>query len=146
MSRWIFIQKAMLDKIADICSKDAFRESCGLITGIDVLKRAYYAEDAFRISNIKNKESNIDYLMEPQEMFNILKHTTIKDKTADNDLVAIWHSHPLPFGEPIPSHIDLNMVSFNVIYIIYGLKSNTFKAWYLSHDKKQFKEAIMQII
>ncbi len=146
MSRWIYIQKAMLSKIAQRCEEDKFRECCGLITGVDLNKKVYYAEDSFQITNDKVNESNIDYIMNPTEQFKILSQTTITNKKADNDLVAIWHSHPLPFGEPIPSSIDVAMVSYNVIYIIYGLKSKTFKCWFFNKEKKAFKEAILQVI
>ena len=146
MSRWIFIPEAMLKRIAERCNDTPFKEACGLITGADLDKKVYYAEDSFYVKNIRQKESNIDYLMEPQEQMNILKKTTIINKKADHDLVAIWHSHPLPFGVPIPSPIDVAQVSYNVIYIIYGMKEKKFRAWYFNKEENIFKEAILQVI
>ena len=139
MFKYFVTVKSMLDKIMEIAKANPNKEVCGLITGTDVDKKIVIGEKLFQIENISpDLIKAVDYTMNPVQMLKVLKTTSLMNKSSSDDFVCIWHSHPN--GLPNPSSIDLARVSYNVVYIIYGVLSDECKAWTYNKNENKFEQ------
>jgi [CysO sulfur-carrier protein]-S-L-cysteine hydrolase len=87
------------------------KEACGLISG-----RGGVGDRIFRCTNV-HPEPNTRYLMDGQEQFDALKAMGGED-----NLLAIYHSHPLT--EPRPSTTDVAGALWpDQFYVVVSLRS-----------------------
>ena len=132
----LIVSKPMIDDMIKIAEASPDKETCGLFLGNDKDEGLAEADEFYNVTNMVT-DNSIDYIMEPQQQFDILNKSKIYNKQADKDLVCIWHTHP--FGMPIPSHIDINRVSYNVVYMIYGMATKQVKCWKFNKELKGFQ-------
>jgi proteasome lid subunit RPN8/RPN11 len=120
----IIIYESVLDKFAEK-AEDNPLEVCGIITG-----KMGEASELHMIDNISDYKKEVDYVMDPQQMYNVMKDTTQLHKNTDVDMMSIIHSHPT--GMPCPSQIDINRVAYPIPYIIYSCITGEFRAWLMT--------------
>jgi len=124
------------------CSSKERTEKCGLIPG-KIKNKVSHGTEIKWIKNIATRgELGCAYNMDPQEMMDVLKHTSIITHESEKDLSAIVHTHPN--GEPVPSLIDIESAKksgYKTIYIIAGKSPEThsfrIQAYYWNGDTFQ---------
>ena len=86
-------------------------EACGILAGRNGIVEKYY-----KMTNVDNSRTH--FMMEPKEQF-----ATIKDiRSADLEMLAIYHSHPETPARPSAEDIKLALTP-DVIYVIVSLQN-----------------------
>ena len=100
------------EEIIAHCRQEAPVEACGLISG-----QNEECEVVHRMTNADGEKDH--YMMDPEEQFELFK----KLRQTDQEVVAIYHSHP--HTEAYPSPEDLRLAFYpGVIYIIVSLEED----------------------
>jgi proteasome lid subunit RPN8/RPN11 len=98
-----------LEQVISHCKSVYPDEACGLLAGTKNI-----AEKIYTMTNLE--QSNVSYMMDPEEQFKVLKEM----RKNDDDMVAIYHSHP--HSPPYPSSRDISLAFYSdAIYLIVGL-------------------------
>ncbi len=145
MFKEILINNEILDEFIQYADQSP-SEICGLISGkhfADVPADVAMADTLHLIDNISSEIKAIDYVMQPQQMFNVMRQTTMLNKKSKVDLIACIHSHPT--GLPIPSIIDIDRAEYDWVYVIYSPVNKKAKAYTYDHQNKEFYEIAMHI-
>jgi len=100
-------------------------ECCGLVVKHNHTKLIKF----YPIKNVSPSPDKWDYVMDPNEYFNIIKTTTLFNKHSKIDLLAIFHTHPGEHSHAIPSTFDVKGAQWKTTYIIYAPKQNEFYGW-----------------
>ncbi len=74
-------------------------------------------------------------------MFKVLSKTSLLNKKSKVDFVCQWHSHPKSKG--IPSLVDLKTAQYNVVYLIFGLFDQKFRAWSFNKENNCFEKVYL---
>ncbi len=85
-------------------------EACGILAGKD-----NKAERLFEMTNADNRSDH--FMMEPKEQFTVVKNI----RSADLEMLAIYHSHPETPARPSAEDIRLALTP-DVIYVIVSLQ------------------------
>ncbi len=85
-------------------------EACGILAGKD-----NKAERLFEMTNADNRSDH--FMMEPKEQFTVVKNI----RSADLEVLAIYHSHPETPARPSAEDIRLALTP-DVIYVIVSLQ------------------------
>jgi proteasome lid subunit RPN8/RPN11 len=85
-------------------------EACGILAGKD-----NKAEKLFEMTNADNRSDH--FMMEPKEQFTVVKNI----RSADLEMLAIYHSHPETPARPSAEDIRLALTP-DVIYVIVSLQ------------------------
>ena len=85
-------------------------EACGILAGKD-----NKAEKLFEMTNADNRSDH--FMMEPKEQFTVVKDI----RSADLEMLAIYHSHPETPARPSAEDIRLALTP-DVIYVIVSLQ------------------------
>lgn len=98
-----------LRKIIAHCQKEAPNEACGFLPGrIGVVHRVV------PMTNLE--PTPVSYLMDPKEQLDVFNGMDEREE----ELVAIYHSHP--DSAPIPSQKDIDMAAYpDSLYMILSL-------------------------
>ena len=105
------IPKAIHDRILAHARDEAPNECCGLLAGKDNTAEAIYP-----MTNIHH--SQVSYMIDPKEQFAVFKEMRAKE----NDLIAIYHSHPETAA--YPSATDVRLAYYpDAAYIIVSLEN-----------------------
>ncbi len=107
----IRIPKTIHDQILAHAKAEAPLECCGLLAG-----RNGTVERIYPMTNADH--SPVRYRIDPKEQFAVFKEMRAKE----NDLVAIYHSHP--HTEAYPSATDVRLAYYpDAVYIIVSLEN-----------------------
>lgn len=105
------IPRKIYNDMIDYCYACLPYEACGILGGIGSDVKEIYI-----MTNVE--KSNISYMMEPAEQFNVMKELRMSNLS----LTAIFHSHPSSI--PYPSSKDLALAFYeDTSYIIIGMLS-----------------------
>lgn len=85
-------------------------EACGILAG-----KANKAEKLFEMANADNRSDH--FMMEPKEQFTVVRNI----RSADLEMLAIYHSHPETSARPSAEDIRLALTP-DVIYVIVSLQ------------------------
>jgi len=85
-------------------------EVCGILAGNDSK-----VEKLYKMTNVDNSSNH--FMMEPKEQFAVVKDI----RSADLEMLAIYHSHPETPARPSAEDIRLALTP-DVIYVIVSLK------------------------
>ena len=127
-----FLESEFLNQI-----KYFSKERCGLLLG-KISESTAVLQNFCIIENIARK-TDVHYIMEPQQMINILGGTSLINKKSSVDFCGIFHTHPT--HPPIPSSVDkayAQMALYNVVYIIMGMvkeKEYQLKAYFWNDNE-----------
>jgi [CysO sulfur-carrier protein]-S-L-cysteine hydrolase len=109
------------------------RECCGVLSG--------HAGQALTIHPLENKspEPEKRYFAAPEDLFAAMRNM----RTANEDLIAIYHSHPR--GPAIPSQTDIDLAFYSqAIYLIVSLQPDIeMKAFTISEENAIETEIIV---
>jgi proteasome lid subunit RPN8/RPN11 len=86
-------------------------EVCGILAGKDGR-----AEKLYKMTNLD--QSGVHFTMEPKEQFKVVKDI----RSADLEMLAIYHSHPESPARPSEEDINLALTP-GVIYVIVSLQN-----------------------
>lgn len=112
---------------------EAPREACGLITGC--------GESAGRIHPLPNIETDPNrYLVDPEAQIRVLKEA----RERDEELVAIYHSHPRSPAYPSPTDIEWAFYP-EAIYVIVSLAERTPRMRAFTIRGGQVREVVIQV-
>lgn len=111
----LIINKQDYQKIVAYCIEKKPNEACGILGGIK-------DDDAGKVKHVylmeNTKASPEDYLMDPEEQFNVFRQM----RENEIELISIFHSHP--HSPALPSARDLEMAHYpETIYTIISLKN-----------------------
>jgi proteasome lid subunit RPN8/RPN11 len=104
--------------------RNAPLEACGLLAGKD--------GQVSLSQGVRNDErSPVRFQMNPKEQLKAFNHF----EDMGLDLLAIYHSHPS--GPTHPSPIDIRQAAYAVVYIIWSLQAEEWKAdgYWIESDK-----------
>ncbi|MBI3811758.1 MAG: M67 family metallopeptidase [Nitrospirae bacterium] len=105
------IPKTIYDQMLAHAKAEAPLECCGLLAGKDGAVEMIYP-----MTNADH--SPVRYMIDPKEQFVVFKEMRAKE----NDLVAIYHSHP--HTEAYPSTTDVRLAYYpDAVYIIVSLEN-----------------------
>lgn len=135
-----YVSRDILNSIIDYSERND-KEICGIITGKKI-GNDMFAKNINKIKNLSKYDTEVDYVMNPSEVYNTLRNTTFFGDKDKDDFVATFHSHPNNMG--IPSKIDIARAEYNVVYLIYGKIDGVLRSWKLAKDKKKME--IMEMI
>jgi [CysO sulfur-carrier protein]-S-L-cysteine hydrolase len=108
-------------------------ECCGLIGGMNNVVHSVY-----RLRNVA-REPRVGYEAAPEDLFAAQRQI----RTRGEQLLAIYHSHPLS-GEPEPSETDVRMAYYpSAIYFIIGLQGEeaTLRAFRINESERVWDRA-----
>lgn len=110
-----YISKEDYQMIVDYSLKGKPLEVCGIIAGTK-------EEDSYKVAKVylmrNTAASSEEYLMEPEEQFEVFKDV----RENDIELVAIFHSHP--HSPARPSRKDIDMAHYSdAVYVIVSLEN-----------------------
>jgi proteasome lid subunit RPN8/RPN11 len=88
-------------------------ELCGVVV------RTKKGIDTRQLKNVAQSTHITDYEMSPQELGEKTHDTTLFRAKAENEFLAVWHTHP--HSSSHPSSIDINNCLFERDYIIYSV-------------------------
>jgi len=145
MFKEIIIKDYVIEEFKSYADKNPI-EVCGFVTGkcfADSPVNVAYGNELMMVDNISTKAKEVDYVMQPQQMMNVMRETSFIDKKSKVDLIACIHSHPN--GLPIPSSIDINRAEYDWVYLIYAPKIDDVKAYTYDHQNKEFYEITMHV-
>lgn len=103
------IKREIFNEMIQHCRECLPYEACGILAG-----KSNVVTKIYRIKNIEN--SPISYFMDPKEQLLAMKDI----KACGMDMLAIFHSHP--WGSAEPSQKDIELVFYDVDYIIVALE------------------------
>ncbi|MEJ6949810.1 M67 family metallopeptidase [Natronospora cellulosivora (SeqCode)] len=111
----LYISKDDYQMIVDYSLKGKPLEVCGIIAGTK-------EEDSYKTAKVylmKNTAASAEeYLMEPEEQFEVFKDI----RENDTELIAIFHSHP--HSPARPSLKDIDMAHYpDAVYVIVSLEN-----------------------
>lgn len=107
------IPRSLADEMIAHAREDLPNECCGMVGGSDGV-----ASTVYRTRNAE--ASPFRYSVAPQEQFDVLERID----RANEDLVAIYHSHTK--SEAYPSQTDVNLAGWpDVIYLIVSLADSS---------------------
>lgn len=110
MDSSIRIPRSIIDEIIEHARIEQPRECCGLLGG--------RGSQAFTVYPLQNKspEPEKRYFAAPEDLFEAMKQM----RTAEDSLIAIYHSHP--FGPCYPSQTDIDLAFYpQAFYLIVSL-------------------------
>ncbi|MBI3597728.1 MAG: M67 family metallopeptidase [Nitrospirae bacterium] len=120
------IPKQIYDQMLVHAEAEAPNECCGLLAG-----KNGTAEAIHPMTNIH--QSPVSYMIDPKEQFAVFKEMRAKE----NELIAIYHSHP--HTEAYPSATDVRLAYYpEAVYIIVSLENPerpVLKAYRIIHNK-----------
>jgi proteasome lid subunit RPN8/RPN11 len=102
------------------------RELCGVVVLVDGKVQVR------QIKNIAEPMSKVDYVMCPKELGEQTQDTNLFRKTADNEFVGFWHTHP--HTSSLPSQIDIHNCFLNRKYFIYSVHYGTLNTFIIGGD------------
>jgi proteasome lid subunit RPN8/RPN11 len=126
----IFMPNGAVKNFAALARLHAPNEICGLITGKNINNVAK-ADTIHHILNIFKETPRWGYNMEPNEMFKVLKTTTMFDLNNTTDLCGIIHSHPLTSA--VPSLTDIlyaKKSGYKTFYLIFSVIDDNFNSYF----------------
>lgn len=123
----IEIASDLIEQLKDYGKKHYPEECCGLLTGT-VNEKISIPVEWHPIENVSKEVYKWDYVMDPNQYMAILKTTTFFDEESAIELTAIFHTHPN--GLPIPSQYDVIGAAWHVVYLIYGVATDSMAAWF----------------
>jgi [CysO sulfur-carrier protein]-S-L-cysteine hydrolase len=107
----IRIPKTIYDQMLAHAADETPMECCGLLAG-----RNGTVDTIYRMTNADH--SPVRYLIDPKEQFAVFKEMRAKE----NDLVAIYHSHPATAA--YPSATDVRLAYYpDAVYVIVSLEN-----------------------
>ncbi|MBI3611062.1 MAG: M67 family metallopeptidase [Nitrospirae bacterium] len=105
------IPKTIYDQMLAHARDEAPKECCGLLAGKNGTAEAIYP-----MTNIH--QSPVSYMIDPKEQFAVFKEMRAKE----NELIAIYHSHPATAA--YPSATDVRLAYYpDAVYIIVSLEN-----------------------
>lgn len=107
----ISLQQSLYDQIISHARREAPRECCGLIGGIDTCIQTVYP--------LRNSSANplVSYEAAPEDLF--AAQRSMRER--GDELLAIYHSHPRS-SDPQPSETDVRLAYYpSAVYFIVGL-------------------------
>ncbi len=120
-------------------------EVCGALLGTKTDEDYWECDEFVPLTNVNRETPEINYMPDPNELFQVLNRTTHMNDDADKDLIGIFHTHP--HHEPRPSITDLNGAGYQGFYLIYSPKFEKMGAYFYAGDAPIFEDAyIMQNI
>lgn len=127
------IQDYILDRFQEEAEKVDV-EVCGLI----IQNTKDRVQHLYMIDNISDYQKEVDYVMHPQQAYDVLKDTTIIDKNSKYKLLSVIHSHPN--GIQNPSIVDIRRKAYNVCYTIYSKVTKQFGFWDLDKEDETYDD------
>jgi len=105
----LLLPERILKLVEDHCRREAPLEACGIISG-----RGARALHVYPMTNAARSETR--YLMVPDEQFRVMEEVWARGE----ELVAIYHSHPI--SEAYPSATDVALAYYpEAVYLILSL-------------------------
>ena len=111
----LIIARAHWDEMRRHVAAHAPLEACGLVAG-----RAGTSAAVITVTNALG--SPVQFRMDAQEQFRAFEQI----EAADQDILAIFHSHPN--GPPVPSPTDLAEAAYPVVNLIWTLVNGEWTA------------------
>lgn len=124
------IKKEIYDEMIQYCKACMPHEACGILAGKDNLATVIY-----KIENIE--ASSVSYFMEPVGQLKAMKDI----RNRGLEMIAIFHSHP--FGSAYPSGKDIELVFYDVFYVIVGFEPTLKVRCFKIEGKKVDEEEII---
>jgi len=134
----IVLKESHYKEIIGHCESSPDREVCGLVTG----GGGNRALSVHQLMNTAPGRGEVDYVVDPQGFFDVASRTRLLDKDAEQELLAVYHSHPI--GLPVPSKVDVARASYRIVYIIYSVQAGMMKAW--RWDGKRFRPEEIELV
>ena len=100
----------VFEQMLEQAKAQALIEVCGILAGNDSK-----VEKLYKMTNVDNSSNH--FMMEPKEQFAVVKDI----RSADLEMLAIYHSHPETPARPSAEDIRLALTP-DVIYVIVSLK------------------------
>ncbi len=110
--RSLKIPNSIFSEMLQQARAEAPIEACGILAG-----RGHQVERLYKMKNTDNSRDH--FLMAPAEQFPVVKDI----RSADLEMLAIYHSHPETPARPSEEDIRLALTP-NVIYVILSLKDS----------------------
>ncbi len=108
----LFIPRKLTQKLLHLAQISPEQEVCGLIGG-----QGNFARSCYPVNNISEQPA-IRFEMDPEQQIAAMK--TMRDK--DEQLLAIYHSHPSAAAEP--SQRDIQLASYpDAVYLLISLNT-----------------------
>jgi len=126
------------------------REFCGFFTGVYFGKQdvILHVENFHWVTNLlsEHQQDVADYRMDPQQMMNVLKNTSVMDLKSKTQAVSV-HNHPHSVG--IPSVIDSGEYrrgnGHNVPYLIWGGGDKILRGWKWNYENDGYTSVKLEI-
>ncbi len=113
------------------------KEACGILTKNKKTGKIIFHE----IDNVSPAESKWDYVMDPNQYLKVMLTTSLFNKKANNELFALFHTHPHLHSRAVPSAYDKEGAQWKTTYIIYAPHREEMLAW--DWDGSSFKNQIL---
>lgn len=96
-------------EIVDFARREKPNEACGILGGAGNRATVFYPM-------VNTEKSSVRYLMDLKELIKVTKNL----RTIDQEMVAIFHSHP--HSQAFPSETDVELALDDKTYLILSLK------------------------
>lgn len=106
----IRLPKSCYEEVLAHCRRDFPKEACGILAGRDGV-----VEQVYTMTNVEH--SAISYQMDPKEQLQLMKRM----RQADQQMLAIYHSHTASAAYPSPVDVSLAVYP-EVAYVLVSLK------------------------
>ncbi|MDD2554032.1 MAG: M67 family metallopeptidase [Desulfotomaculaceae bacterium] len=103
------IPPKIYQEIVDFARREKPNEACGILGGAGNRATVFYPV-------VNTEKSPVSYLMDLKELVNVTRNL----RTIDQEMVAIFHSHPR--SQAFPSDKDVELALHNKTYLILSLK------------------------
>ncbi len=116
-------------------------ECCGFLLG--ETRKMQYVKKVIRAKNVAKASRETKFVIDPREFIGVEKRA----KSADLNIIGIYHSHPN--GRAEPSNFDLEVAWPSYSYVILSLlQSRPFKilSWVLDDDRRGFNPEELVIL